>query len=120
MSGRAPSGQSGGDNHCIATVAHPTASVHLCVLLHSHTGCMAWPVSSHELSDRSLYRPSICNKTSLAAQHGWNNQAKAQREFAYWWDRAFAQHMAQRLYRRGFALPLHTKYLQVDSRIGVC
>lgn len=34
---------------------------------------------------------------SLAAQHGWNNLAKAQREFAYWWDRAFAQRVAQRL-----------------------
>ncbi len=33
---------------------------------------------------------------SLAAPHGWDNLAKAQREFAYWWDRAFAQRVAQR------------------------
>ncbi len=33
---------------------------------------------------------------SLAAQHGWHNLPKAQREFAYWWDRAFAQRMARR------------------------
>ena len=33
---------------------------------------------------------------SLAAQHGWDNLAKAQREFAYCWDRAFAQRMVQR------------------------
>ncbi len=33
---------------------------------------------------------------SLVAQHGWSNLAKAQREFAYGWDRAFAQRVAQR------------------------
>ncbi len=32
---------------------------------------------------------------SLVAQHGWDNLAKAQREFAYWLDRTFAQRAMQ-------------------------
>ncbi len=54
--------------------------------------------ASHLRRGRAPQVLAALNNTvvSLVAHHGWDNLAKAQREFAYGWDRACAQRAAQR------------------------